>query len=58
MSLTENSNQLFLPGGCNKLAKYSIYLSLAPTVDLIQIVDRQTKGQKFELAMSHSAMSL
>ena len=30
LSLTENSSQLFLPGVCNKLAKYPIYLSLAP----------------------------
>ena len=30
MSLTENSDQVFLPGGCNKHAKLPIYISLAP----------------------------
>ena len=30
MSLTENSNQVFLPGGCNKLAKWPIYISVWP----------------------------
>ena len=46
MSLAGNSNQLFLPGGCNKLAKWPIYLSLAPTLtEIVTHIDQKARSR-------------